>query len=212
MARLDSPTRPKSTRQPRPDFYFLSIFAALALIPPYLETFLLLVAPAIAVLALFAVPFVANTGEKSARRRPVAVAVVIIAFLSVGLLIYLGTYSPWSPQMDAWSATPTPTSYVAGRTPLELRGALVLQSMQCRNCHSLQSEGGMRGPALDGIGARMTGDQLVRQVIQGGGNMPAYGKNLSPDEVTALVAFLQTLRRDGAPVARTATTLVAAGN
>ena len=27
-------------------------------------------------------------------------------------------------------------------------------------------------------------DQLVRQVIQGGGNMPAYGKNLSPAEVT----------------------------
>jgi len=31
-------------------------------------------------------------------------------------------------------------------------------------------------------------------VIQGGGNMPAYGKNLSPAEVNALVAFLETLR------------------
>jgi ubiquinol-cytochrome c reductase cytochrome b subunit len=30
-------------------------------------------------------------------------------------------------------------------------------------------------------------------VIQGGGNMPAYGKNLSPAETTALVAFLGTL-------------------
>ncbi len=39
----------------------------------------------------------------------------------------------------------------------------------------------------------MTHDQLVRQVIQGGGNMPAYGKNLSPAEVTALVSFLDTL-------------------
>jgi len=34
---------------------------------------------------------------------------------------------------------------------------------------------------------------LIRQVIQGGGNMPAYGKNLSPAETTALVAFLGTL-------------------
>jgi len=32
----------------------------------------------------------------------------------------------------------------------------------------------------------------VRQVLQGGGNMPAYGKNLSPAEVTALVSFLET--------------------
>ena len=30
-------------------------------------------------------------------------------------------------------------------------------------------------------------------MIQGGGNMPAYGKNLNPAEVTALVAFLETL-------------------
>jgi heme/copper-type cytochrome/quinol oxidase subunit 2 len=28
----------------------------------------------------------------------------------------------------------------------------------------------------------------------GGGNMPAYGKNLSPAEVNALVAFMETLR------------------
>ncbi len=69
----------------------------------------------------------------------------------------------------------------------------MLQSKQCRNCHSLGGSGGLRGPALDGVATRLTGDQLVRQVIQGGGNMPAYGKNLSPAEVTALVAFMQTL-------------------
>jgi hypothetical protein len=34
---------------------------------------------------------------------------------------------------------------------------------------------------------------MIRQVIQGGGNMPAYGKKLSPAEVEALVAFMQTL-------------------
>jgi ubiquinol-cytochrome c reductase cytochrome b subunit len=39
----------------------------------------------------------------------------------------------------------------------------------------------------------MTHSQLVRQVVQGGGNMPAYGKNLSPSEVAALVGFLDTL-------------------
>jgi len=37
-------------------------------------------------------------------------------------------------------------------------------------------------------------DQLIRQVLQGGGNMPAYGKSLSPAEVNALVAFMETLR------------------
>jgi len=41
-------------------------------------------------------------------------------------------------------------------------------------------------------------------VIQGGGNMPAYGKNLSPAETTALVAFLQTLHPPGQVPARDA--------
>ena len=54
-----------------------------------------------------------------------------------------------------------------------------------------------RGPALDGVATRLTRDQLIRQVLQGGGNMPAYGKNLPPAEVNALVAFLETLRPRG---------------
>jgi ubiquinol-cytochrome c reductase cytochrome b subunit len=41
-------------------------------------------------------------------------------------------------------------------------------------------------------------------VIQGGGNMPAYGKNLSPAETTALVAFLVTLHPPGRVPARDA--------
>jgi ubiquinol-cytochrome c reductase cytochrome b subunit len=43
---------------------------------------------------------------------------------------------------------------------------------------------------------------MVRQVIQGGGNMPAYGKKLSPAEVDALVAFMQTLHPRSAPSVR----------
>ena len=48
----------------------------------------------------------------------------------------------------------------------------------------------------------MTKDQLVRQVIQGGGNMPAYGKNLSPDQVDAVVAYMVSLRTPGVAAAR----------
>ncbi|HYT23177.1 MAG TPA: cytochrome b N-terminal domain-containing protein [Candidatus Polarisedimenticolia bacterium] len=190
---------------PAPDFFFLWIYAALALLPPYMETFLLLTAPVVGIVLLFAIPFISNTGEKSARRRPVAVLGVLLVFLTLGTLTQLGTYAPWSPQMEAWSGAPTPVQYVQGRSPLELQGALVLQSKQCRNCHSLGGEGGLRGPALDGVATRLTPDQLIRQVIQGGGNMPAYGKNLSPQEVTALVAFMQTLRSEHAAAARDST-------
>jgi ubiquinol-cytochrome c reductase cytochrome b subunit len=52
------------------------------------------------------------------------------------------------------------------------------------------------------VATRLTHDQLIRQVLQGGGNMPAYGKNLSPAEVNAVVAFLETLRPASQPPAR----------
>ena len=57
------------------------------------------------------------------------------------------------------------------------------------------------GPALDLVATRLMEDQLIRQVLQGGGNMPAYGKNLSPSETAALVQFLETLHPINQPPA-----------
>ncbi|MCI0547101.1 MAG: cytochrome b N-terminal domain-containing protein [Candidatus Rokubacteria bacterium] len=187
---------------PKPDFYFLALFALFALLPPWTETVLMLAGPPLAIGLLLLLPFIAGTGEKSWKRRPVAVLSVILIVLIVTTLAGLGVVVPWSPVMDAWSELPTPIEYVKGRTPLELQGALVLQNKQCRNCHALDGAGGRRGPALDGVATRQTRDQLVRQVLQGRGNMPAYGKNLTPAEVNALVAFLETLRPPGEPPAR----------
>ena len=187
---------------PRPDFYFLSLFALLALLPPWTETVILLVGMPLAIVLLLALPLFASTGEKSWRRRPVAVLSSLLILLVVATFAALGVMSPWSPVMDAGTALATPVTYVQDRSPLELQGALVVQNKQCRNCHSLGGEGGARGPALDGVATRLTRDQLIRQVLQGGGNMPAYGKNLTPAEVNALVAFLETLRPSNQPPAR----------
>ncbi len=113
--------------------------------------------------------------------------------------------------MNAWSGDPVPDRYIHGATALERQGVLVFQVKQCRNCHSLADTGGQRGPALDGVAVRLTRDQLIRQVIQGGGNMPAYGSNLSPAETTALVAFLETLHPAGQAPARDASREIALG-
>jgi ubiquinol-cytochrome c reductase cytochrome b subunit len=125
---------------------------------------------------------------------------VVLIAVTLGVFTRLGTYTPWSPVMDAWTRDPTPAQYLRGRTPLERAGALVLQEKQCRDCHSLGGQGGLRGPALDSIATRMTEDQITRQVLQGGGNMPSYGNALNPSETNALVHFLLTLRgQDLAP-------------
>jgi ubiquinol-cytochrome c reductase cytochrome b subunit len=186
---------------PKPDFAFLWIFAVLAYLPPSLETPVLFIAPVLIVGAMLLLPLVSNQGEKHWSRRPVAVLMVAVIAVTLGILTHLGTYTPWSPIMDAWTADPIPTVYLQDRTPLERQGALLLQDKQCRNCHSVGGKGGLRGPALDGIANRMTEDQIIRQVLQGGGNMPAYGNALSPSETTALVRFLTTLRSENQPPA-----------
>jgi hypothetical protein len=134
---------------------------------------------------MLALPLVAGEGERHWARRPVAVLMVSVIALTLAIFTHLGAYTPWSPIMEAWTADPIPPKYLEGRTPLERQGALVLQDKQCRNCHSLAGAGGQRGPALDAIASRMTQDQIIRQVLQGGGNMPAYGNALSPSDDAA---------------------------
>jgi ubiquinol-cytochrome c reductase cytochrome b subunit len=189
---------------PKPDYFFLWLYALLSLLPPSMETPALLIGPVVAIAVLLLLPFLSGEGEKSWRRRPIAVLTILLIAISLGTLTHLAGYTPWSPHMNAWSGDPVPDQFLRNSTALQRQGALVFQVKQCRNCHSLGDAGGQRGPALDSVAVRLTQDQLIRQVIQGGGNMPAYGKNLSPAETTALVAFLETLHPGNQAPARDA--------
>ncbi|HTU26780.1 MAG TPA: cytochrome b N-terminal domain-containing protein [Pirellulales bacterium] len=182
---------------PRPEWPFLWLFALLSLSPPAAETFIILVFPVILALLLLAVPLVSNRGERAPSRRPVAVLAVVTIYALLGALTYQGATSPWSPEMTAWSGDPVPVAMVKDRTPRELMGGVVFQNKNCRNCHALDGVGGHRGPDLTTVGTRLTPDQLIDQISNGtpgGGNMPAYGKEVNPAEMSALVDFLAHLR------------------
>jgi ubiquinol-cytochrome c reductase cytochrome b subunit len=198
---------------PGPEWPFLWLFALLSLSPPGAETFIILVFPALLILGLLAVPLLRNFGERAPSRRPAAVLSVIAGYTALGVLTYLGATAPWSPRMEAWSADPVPVEFVQGRTPLQLTGAVLFQNKNCRNCHALGGVGGTRGPDLSNVSRRMTRDQLIDQVSNGtpgGGNMPAYGKQMSPAAMTALVDFLTTLRPSDVPPAEPASDPVVA--
>jgi ubiquinol-cytochrome c reductase cytochrome b subunit len=197
---------------PKPDYFFLWLYALLSLLPPSLETPALIVGPLVAIVALLLLPFLSGEGEKSWKRRPIAVLTVMLIAITLGTFTHLAGYAPWSPHMNAWSGDLVPEHLLRGTTALQRQGALVFQAKQCRNCHALGDDGGERGPRLDRVAMRLTQDQLIRQVIQGGGNMPAYGKNLSPAETTALVAFLGTLHPPNQTPAREAARDVVLGS
>jgi ubiquinol-cytochrome c reductase cytochrome b subunit len=199
-----------SGANPRPEWPFLWLFGLLSLSPPAYETFVMLVFPVLLIVALLLVPFVSNRGERAPSRRPVAVIVVIVIYAVLAALTYEGVTSPWSPVMTAWSGLPVPENILENATPLQLQGALVFQYKNCRNCHALEGSGGKRGPDLTAVGTRLTENQLIDQISNGtpsgigepgGGNMPAYGKQINPSEMTALVDFLSHLT-NGHPAAQ----------
>ena len=91
------------------------------------------------------------------------------------------------------------------------RGEQVLREnpiASCLRCHALGGEGGKIGPALDGVAARLTREQLLESLLdpnatladgyEGGVSpMPPMGGILPDDDVRDLVAFLATLNAAG---------------
>lgn len=185
---------------PRPEWPFLWLFALLSLSPPAAEEFIILALPPLLFGLLFLVPFVSRKGQRAPSRRPAAVMLVVVIYTALIALTYQGVTSPWSPSLEAWSRDAIPVSLVQQAGPAELQGAVIFQNKNCRNCHALGGSGGTKGPDLIDVGLRLTRDQLIDQVSNGtpgGGEMPAYGKQMGPAEMAVLADFLVMLRPTG---------------
>jgi ubiquinol-cytochrome c reductase cytochrome b subunit len=177
---------------PRPDWYFLWFFAALALLPGSIEDYVILIAPLVIGLMLMLLPFIANRGERSARRRPWSVAIVLMVVIMIGTLWQAGERAPWSPN---FAAQALPQQIVGATSGQVQQGALLFHSKGCQYCHAIEGHGGQRGPSLSNVSDRLTPAQLTITILNGRRNMPAYASALAPQEVNALVAFLQSRKQ-----------------
>ena len=176
---------------PRPDWYFLWYFAVLAMIPPSIENWVIIGFPLVVAILFLILPFIAPFGERSPRRRPWAVGIVIISLVAVGVLVREGDLSPWSPNFNP---QPLPAQVVQALPADARQGATLFDQKGCHNCHTIAGTGGLRGPNLTTVGSRLSTDQLTWRIINGGYNMPAYSDTLTPAQVNQLVAFLSSLK------------------
>ncbi len=177
---------------PRPDWYLLWYFAVLALIPHWLESYFMVLGPLLAGVILIVLPFLFNQGERHPRRRPWAVAIVLVVVLMIGSFWYEGAKSPWSPNFNT---QPLPAKVVGAEAGLVAEGGRLFYEKACLNCHLIDGYGGRRGPNLSNVGDRLNRADMVIRILNGGVNMPAYGNNLTPEQLNALVAFLQSRKQ-----------------
>jgi ubiquinol-cytochrome c reductase cytochrome b subunit len=178
---------------PRPDWYFLGYFALLALIPREAESLVIIGLPLFAVAYLFALPLVFPGGERHWSRRPAALAVVAIPLVAYAALTIAGINSTWAPALaEGVTLSPSVTAALDGNAR---RGADLFVAKSCIACHQIAGTGGRRGPDLSDVATRLSADRIVTVILSGqGGAMPSYAGSLSPDEVSQVVAFLETRR------------------
>jgi ubiquinol-cytochrome c reductase cytochrome b subunit len=186
---LDQPPDPSVLNaDPRPDWYLLWYFALFALIPAKVEGYLMILGPIVIGIILI-IPAFNNKGERAASRRPWAIAVVLLSVIMIGSLWIAGQQSPWSPNFEA---LPLAQKVIGATSGPVFEGAQLFHDKACLNCHLIQGFGGRRGPDLTYVGDKLTRDNIIIRIVNGGNNMPAFGSSLKPNEIDALVAFLQS--------------------
>jgi ubiquinol-cytochrome c reductase cytochrome b subunit len=194
---LDKPPDPTTLNvNPAPDWYFLFYFAILSMLPANLETWVILGGPLVVILGLLFLPLLSNRGDRAPSRRPWALAVVVVSITSLIILTIYGAKAPWSPN---FSAQPLAQTLPASVAPSIRAGAGVFFDKGCIYCHDIDGDGGQRGPNLSLVGDRLTDDQLIIRINNGGHNMPAFAGRISHDELATLVAFLKSRRSSPPP-------------
>jgi ubiquinol-cytochrome c reductase cytochrome b subunit len=173
---------------PRPDWYFLWYFALLALVPQNLETAVIVLGPLVFGAVLLLLPLF-NRGARSVRERPLAGLLVVFIWTVIVVFWMAGERADWSPD---FTARPLPAAVVGNASGAVVEGARLFHDKGCEFCHAVAGFGGKRGPELTEVGARMAPDAIATRITNGGPNMPAYARTLTPREVDALVAFLST--------------------
>lgn len=133
LDRLADPT--DTTAVPRPEWYFLFLFEILKFFQGWLEPVGSVLLPTLAILFLFALPFIGRRPLRALSERKVAAALVAVGFVSwTALTVAAVTITP--------KATPAALALPSTRdwtrlSPEELAGVGYFRQEQCGSCHNL---------------------------------------------------------------------------
>jgi mono/diheme cytochrome c family protein len=71
-------------------------------------------------------------------------------------------------------------------------GSGLFKANGCLHCHTMNGEGGNKGPDLSGIGRTATPAAMRKQITDGGKGMPPFGEILQKKELDDLIVYLRS--------------------
>ncbi len=107
----------------------------------------------------------------------------------LGTLLALAASSAPSAAQDG--AKPAAAPPAAGAADKIAKGREIFANFACGSCHSLADAGaaGHVGPSFDGD-PNLSEPFIIDRVTNGQGAMPAFGGQLSPEEIAAVAAYV----------------------
>ena len=178
---------------PRPDWYFLFLFQMLKVFRGPLEPIGSIGLPTLAVLALFAVPFLDRTAVRRVRQRITAIGMVVLAVALWSALTF-GAMAGSPPRVASAALAGIPpqlTQFAAD----ELAGVGLFRREGCGGCHNLVTGEPKEGPNLAGTDLQKPREWRIVHFNQS--NRAAGGKggasHLSLAELNALSVLLAKL-------------------
>jgi ubiquinol-cytochrome c reductase cytochrome b subunit len=216
---LGPPANPADAQYvPRPEWYYLPIFQWLKYWHGAASVVGVLIIPTVLAVAVIALPFLDRRIERRPWKRPVAMgAYAFVLFVLVGLGLrsqYLDKHDPgvaqqlakqkteedeymrkpFEPELSSASLT---AANVALADPLAAKGKTIFEAQSCNACHGDAGVGTAAAPALVGIAAKVSPEQLAQLVNNPTAKMSSGGMppiDLPPDDLKALIAYVESLK------------------
>jgi ubiquinol-cytochrome c reductase cytochrome b subunit len=85
----------------------------------------------------------------------------------IGSLWVAGQQSPWSPNFQALPLTEKVIGATSGAV---FEGAQLSHDKACLSCHLIQGHGGRRGPDLTYVADKLSRDNIIIRIVNGGNN------------------------------------------
>ena len=198
-----------TTFVPRPDWYFYFLFYLLRIFDnPQVVILGTIGVPTIAMILLFALPFLDRRRERRLLRRPVALVAIALTAATMGVLTYKGA------TVREFLAGEGETFWVQWQKDNNLpeeahEGALIFAGSGCMQCHTYSGDGSSNAgaPDLTAIGAQSgkDADYFAKYIANprafGNNIMPVfgakYGGTMSDEQLQQLGTFLAASKGGG---------------